>query len=392
MQAAPKPSVSHDENERFSLTQVNNALLLADRYMDPKQYWLHKENCREASFSYFLRKVKLYLKFDSIESISARVEGILFKISNAESLQCEMNHVWARFIKHIFMNGNVLKINDMRAIIVRTLYQQALKRILATGIEESYDSDKKKVVFGFTNIDRPAIQTSMSSFLGQLIKSGFLNSAKSIHNFLYLAKKVAKSPESGMSIEQIAVTIAPCVIKALHLNNVLCPLQPKADITVEMRKESQFFSAVMTVLLNSNRFDVAFDPIIYADYAQASFDSLYSTIMPTLTDPNRLIDLVNVQSQLKKVRKDPSDYASPDIEAALGAIDEEPLRTLSLSMGKMSLDARRSRNLREQIGTQTVPPVIFSQVEGCASLPPPLPQSPKSPKNEHVVLPTANKH
>lgn len=364
MQPGPKPTMSVDEVERFSLTQVNNMLLLADRFMDPRVRLLHKVGCKEPTFHYFLQKMKLYLKFDSslFDSISARAEGVLGKIAKSENFRCEIDHVWARLIKHVFMNGNVLKVNDMRVIVARTIFTQGLRNRLLACLEESIDPATKKVVVSFDNLDRPAIQMLMSEFLGQLLKMGFSPSVKAIHNFLYLAKKVAKTPENGMSTENIAVTIAPCMLNALHLNNVLCPLHPKADETLEMKKENQFLTLVIHILLNSNRFDAVFDPNVYLDYHQTPYDGLYGSLMPTLSDPNRLTELVAVEAKLRKARKDAPEYTSASLEAALGAKEEEPLRSLALAMGKIAIDAGRSRNLRgEHLSPPTVPPLLLSQ-------------------------------
>ncbi len=368
-----------DETERFSLTQVNNMLLLVDRFMDPKERLLHKVGCKESTVTYFLKKMQLYLKSDLhlFDAVSARAEAVLAKIDNSENLKCEMNHVWARLMKHVFMNGNVLKMNDMRVIAARTLFVQGLKRLLSAALEESVNPTTKKVVVNFNNLDRAAIQMLVSEFLGQLLKTGFSPTVKAIHNFMYLAKKVAKTPESRMLIEQIAVTIAPCLLNALHLNNVLCPLHPKADVLLEMSKENRFLTLVINILLNSNRFDVVFDPAIYAEYHQVAFDSVYSTLMPVLTDPNRIGELVNLDKHLKKLCKVTSEYTSEGLKAALSTKEDEPLKTVNLLMGKMTIDSRPSRNLREELLDQQITPVLFSQslaspLLSSSSAPPPL--------------------
>jgi hypothetical protein len=379
MLQAPKPtpssaSTSSDKIERFSLTQVNNILLLADRFMDPKQHLIHKEGCKEATFNYFLRKMSLYLKFqNAFESLVARTEVALEKIAKADHLQGEMNHVWARLIKFIFMKGNILKMNDMRMICTRTLFVDPLKRLLNEGIEETFDNVNKKWVANFDKINRSRVQTLMFEFLGQLVRLGYESNTKAIHNFLYLAKKVVKAPENGMTADQIAVTIAPCILNAFHLDNVLCPRHGKADVSYEMKKENQFLTLIIHILLNSNRFDVPFVSGLYSEYHQISYETVYGILMPTLTEPSRLNELVILEQKFRKLAVQGSTYSSEGLKEALSSKDEEPLYSFALTMGKVAIDANRSnRNLRKDQPSlpPLVPPLVFSQMTA-APLPTP---------------------
>lgn len=352
MLAAPKVTASSPEIERFSLTQLNNMLLLADRFMDPKEHLLHKLGCSDPAFSYFLRKMRPYLNYNLFETICVRAQLVQEKIQKAENLKCpkgDINHVWARLIKHAFMNGNVFKMNDVRVIFCRTLFIEGLRKLLLK-TEESIDPVTKKMLVSFDNIDRTRIQTLLFELLGQLLKSGFTPSVRAIHNFFYLAKKVAKAPESGMTTDQIAVTIAPCVLEAFLLKNVLFPAQPKADVGFEMKRESKFLTLICNVLLNHRIFDLPFNPEAYAEYHQGEvYEKIYGAMMPALTDTKRLNDLHLLETKLQNLRVKEANatsapvYTSPSLQAALGAVEEEPLWTFPLTG---AFELRRSRNLR----------------------------------------------
>ena len=340
--------------ERFTLMQVNNVLQLADRFMDPKEPFLFKMGGKDAAVDYFLQEMALYLKCHvSLFEIAVvrNTQITVQQIQSNELLSCNMNHEWAHLIKQFFMRGNILKLNDIRVICCRTIFVDALKKQFTASSEQSFDKSKQKMLVNFDKLDRFAVQALVYEFMAQLLNQGFTPSVKAIHDFLYLAKKIAKTPESGMSIEQIAVTIAPCLCSGLHLNGVLSP---------ELNHELRFITAVVTVLLNTNRFDAIFTPALYADYHQNSYESLYVTLMPALSDPCRLIDFSGAYApdtkldtffRKLKINKDQSSttaYASDELSAALDANEEEPLWTPALATGKWAIDTKRSRHLRDE--------------------------------------------
>ncbi len=391
MKEAPKssrPSPLEVEKQRYSLTQLLNLLQLADRFMDTKVFMLHKLGCHEPALLYFLHEMNLYLKFhpSQFDVIVTSTQEVLQTITNSEGLRCEINHVWARLVKLMFMNTNVLDLNDMRVNCCRTIYVDGLKKLLAESVTESINPDTKKPQCHFENLQGFSAQSTLYEFMGQLLDLGFEPTVKAIHNFLYLAKKVASTPESGMSIEHIAVTIAPTMHEMLHLHNVLCPTREKTA-TFAMKKSVLFMTSVIEHVLKTNRINSPFDPVIYKDYRQAKYEHLYQKVMPVLTDPTRLLGLdalladdATLESQFKKLHiKQPiavqAGFTCDALAASLAKKEEEPIvrptvaRILTKSAGSRMLSQQISAEDLDAYHRSLSPPatLIFSEPANCPS-------------------------
>lgn len=374
MLLAPKPPATHspkanpqaDKEERYSLTQLLNLLQLADRLMDCGKPRLHKLGYHEPAVLYFLKEMDVYLKFHSsqFDDILKRTQDVIKEIETTESLHCEMAHTWARLLKYMFMNANVLNLNDMRVNCSRSVYVADLKALLAnTSFIEAFNSETNKIECQVTNLDRAVAQGSLYEFMGQLLALGFESSVKAIHNYLYLAKKVVNAKErSGMSAEHIAVTIAPTIHEMLLLDNLLFPVRPDAkNHIVEMKKSLQFITAIFSCLLQTTRFDTQFDPAVYKDYKQTKYAALYQGLMPVLTDPNRLQALEaltredpTLESQFKKLHiKHPSaiqaGYTCDALVASLSKKEDEPIVRTT---GRMLTKSAASRTLNKQISAE----------------------------------------
>lgn len=376
-----------EKDERYSLTQLLNLLQLANRFMDFGKPYLHKLGYHEPAVLYFLQEMNLYLKFhpSQFEAVLVRAQEVLQTIQTSETLKCEIDHVWARLLKLMFMNTNILNLNDMRVNCSRALYVNELKTLLSnTTFTEVYDPAGKKVC-QVTKFDRGCAQSTLYEFMGQLLSLGFEAPVKAIHNYLHLAKKVVNSKESGMSAEYVGMTIAPTIHQMLFLDNALCPIQ-------EMKKSLELVKMICTCLLQTSRFDALFDPAVYKEYQQAKYPALYQSLMPTLTDPTRLLGLSTLVgedptvSALKKlhVKKQPSPALSTEpckaLVDSLAKKEEEPIvrgaapaRMLTKSAASRTLNANVSaddlteyRNALQSTSEVEVLPqttaLIFSEV------------------------------
>lgn len=350
--SSPKanPQVDKEEQERYSLTQLLNLLQLADRFMDCGKPRLHKLGYHEPAVLYFLQEMSLYLKFHPVQfdAILMRTQEVLQTISTTERLKCEIDHVWARLIKLVFMNANVLNLNDMRVNCSRALYVADLKTLLAkTSFTETLNPETNKVECQITNFDRAAAQTTLYQFMGQLLAVGLGSSVSAIHNYLYLARKAVKAKENGMSAEYIAITIAPTVHDMLLLENVLCPVQ-------DMRKSLHFIATILSCLLQTTRFDTTFEAAVYKDYQQANYNAFFQRMMIVLTDPLCLQELdATLPSQFKKLQlKQPKaiPYTSEAVAASLAKNEEEPI--VRAAAARILTKSAASRTLNKEISAE----------------------------------------
>lgn len=399
LQAPRAPDIP--DIERFNLTQVNNLLQLADRLMEPGCPYLHKVGCHEPALLYFLQELNDYLKYhpSQFEVLMLQTNLVLKRIRETSALQCEIDHVWARLIKYVFMSGNILDLNDIRMNCCRSIYLTQLKKILEEGLSLTINTQTNKPLFSFDKLNRPDAQMSFFEFMGQLLKSGFEANVRAIHDFLYLAKKVAKSPGSGMNVEQIATTIAPCLLKMLFAEKVLCPVESPEQETPQKKKESQFMSVLLTCLLRTNRFDMPFSPVPYKDYNQAAFDGLYQNILPAITDPFCLVECATSTSKLSELLKKmqvkdknvtPMAIQIPlELRAALAMKNDEPV-VRAASSDKLLSRVPRSRQLKQHVGAELLVPqnaLVFSDLSA-SSTPAPANPAPQQSAEEPEKKPS----
>lgn len=371
LQAPKAPDIS--DIERFSLIQVNNLLQLADRLMDPGIQYLYKLGCHEPAFDFLLDELKNYLQYHptQFEVVLQQASRAVRQIQSTPQLSCEMDHVWVRLIKYVFTNGNILDLNDIRMSCCRAIYLTQLRKLLEESLTESISASTHKKLFNFDKLNRPDAQMFFFELIGQLLKLGFESNARAIHNFLYLAKKVAKSPSSGMSVDKIATTIAPCMLKMLFADKTLGPIESAELDTPQSKKELQFMSVLVVCLLRTNRFDAPFSPDPYRDYIQAGYEGLYQNVIPTVIEPFRLVDFTEHFKKLQMKDKSPFQLPappSPDMRAALVMKKDEPV-VRAASFDKLLSRVPRSHQLKQHINEvlEIQNALVFSNVAAASS-------------------------
>ncbi|MGD9591254.1 MAG: hypothetical protein AB7V32_01885, partial [Candidatus Berkiella sp.] len=207
----------------------------------------------------------------SFDELAEKVRNVLTQIEQSPQLKKDSNnhHLWARLYRDAFMYGDVLNLYDMRVLAAWRIFSLRLKKMLDESKVEELNSAGNMFVARFNDIDLYEIKTCYLEFMGQLIRLGEKQSARLIHQYLGIAKKITQYAESegGMSLEQVATVTNLPFLHGLSLSKALSP--EESNVLVNS-KESRFIAEVLKKLLQITPLNKSFEENLeyYGSFSQ----------------------------------------------------------------------------------------------------------------------------
>ena len=128
-------------------------------------------------------------------------------------------------------------------------------------------------------ITNDAIEGLFLGFIGQCVKTDHRDVASALHNYLFLARKIALSKACGMGVPYTAKVIGAPLLEGLKLNQRL---------DEDLAQEYIFMAKVSEALLQIPMFDQPFVAQEYAPWglSKGAFYSIQATLLGPLGDPN----------------------------------------------------------------------------------------------------------
>jgi|GEM_PF-4735939 len=308
----------------YSLVEINNILNAARSLLNVDEYQLLKLSHDKKIAEAFDQRMHLKLSSELLEAVELS-DCTTAMLDELERDICPFNrnHLLTFLFTHYFQKGEVLNADSLSAINSWHILHAGLKKLSSSGPLAS-----------------DAIEGLMLGFIGQLVKTGNLQTACAIHNYMHLGRKIALSKACGMGISNSAIVISSPLLEGLQLKERLMP--------EALAQEYGFMAKISEVLLSLVIFDEPFTPQAYTFWSlpKGSFYSNQAIILGAMSDPNALSvfkvnpdDVLTSQSKLA-ARLREGAYKTP-LQARVVRFadvdDDEPLLAVTEKMADFSL-------------------------------------------------------
>lgn len=323
--------------KQFPLNIVNIILLLADNLMDateselflysyPKRFFynllynhieqasklalIDQEQLQALSVDvgrlFMEGNDKLKRTYDR-NSSKANTEYANETINSVDDSVFNLNLLWASLVRRVFNNGEFLSPsqmhNDIRLLICMDNLTHGFQSIL-NDFHENDDSARHKEKekengkesstsqYDYSGIEANKLQHVLISFIGQLCKCGFVDTAQAIHNYIYLTGKVTRDGTAMNNQKALERVLRSLFYKKLNLKGRILvsstfeeahypwELYTKAELC-----EMSFFEAVYRACVKMALFCQPFHANHYIDACQESFAEDFQEKLDFLLPP-----------------------------------------------------------------------------------------------------------
>ncbi|MGD9592671.1 MAG: hypothetical protein AB7V32_09145 [Candidatus Berkiella sp.] len=248
---------------RYTRVQTANLLRLVELHLDPSVPYILKVGHSEPAKQYFKWRLSYELNKDeteqSFDTLVQKVQTVLSEIEREPqlNLSTSIHHLWARLYRDAFLYGDVLNLYDIRVIAAWRVFHLRLKAMLDAAKVEEPSSTGNMYVATYQEIALYEVKTCFLEFMGQLIRLGEIQSARLIHQYFCIARKISaqEEREGSMSLDQVAAVTNIPLLHGLGLKNVLSPETSRVLVD---SKESRFMAHVIKRLLPITPFTKTF--------------------------------------------------------------------------------------------------------------------------------------
>ncbi|MGE3318975.1 MAG: hypothetical protein AB7I18_06725 [Candidatus Berkiella sp.] len=314
----------------YSLVEVNHILAITESLLDCDEKMLLKLPHDSEMAALFDEKCRDQLSQScDLKALIKLADTTLVELFVTRPFN--RNHLLAHLFTSYFQKGLVINTDS--------LSQVAAWHILHACVKELRSAPR------MTN---DAVEGVFLGFIGQLIKNHHGETAKAIHQLLYLGQKIAASKACGMGTTNTARIIGGTLLQGLKLIGRIAP--------EELAQEFNLMADVSEVLLTHKLFTRPFDPENYAKWSlsKGPFFSIQAAIVGQLGDPSARSlftlypeEMVGAQARLANVVQSGSlgpsaSAATSSKEVRFSSDSDQDVEAISTRMASFSLVSPRT--------------------------------------------------
>lgn len=265
----------------YSLTEINNILNAACALLkvDEPQLLKLPHDAEVANAFDQQLSPKLKLPIDDATQLSKMVMDT-FKVLELEVRAFNHNHLLAYLFTSYFQKGQVINLDSLSAVNCWHILHVSLKELKS-----------------HPKLDAQALEGLWLGFIGQLVKTDNVSTARAIHNYLHLAQRIATSTACGMGVANTAKVIGSPLLEGLQLKGRLDQ--------VALLQEYLFMAKVCEGLIPLFTQPFTVDAYLPWSLPKGAFYSIQATLLGALSDPTTpsiyhcySSDVLKVQTQL----------------------------------------------------------------------------------------------
>lgn len=248
----------------YSLVQVNNILNITCELLDVNEALLLKLPHDAQVAEMFEQRLNQTLKLPTNDASQLnKTVADTFAALALDIRPFNANHLLAYLFTNYFQKGELINLDSLSAV--------NCWHILHVSLKELKNNPK---------YDAQALEGLWLGFIGQLVKTNNIDSARAIHNYLHLAQRIANSAACGMGVANSAKVIGSPLLEGLQLKGRL----DQAALV----QEYVFMAKVSEILLGLSIFSQPFTVDAYASWSlpKGAFYSIQATILGALCDPS----------------------------------------------------------------------------------------------------------
>ncbi len=255
---------------------LNNIIMIADQFMDPKVYHLFKHSGYDEALVALFKSTILPMVNSGMTH--AEVKQIVERILKAQPIKpsaADLSHALVRLIKTTLKESCIANselVNEIDAACAWHIFMKELK-VCQDNYESTLKSleewerpkQKKKWEADYDFLPRKPIQQCFLNYLGHLCVLRNIHITKAFHNIFYLLNKVAKQKKSNsMTRRELGAFIAGNFLYALVRNQF--PQDEVDNLTI---KECNYFAKICEYMVKHPIFANPFRVEDYAIYSQS---------------------------------------------------------------------------------------------------------------------------